>query len=103
MTKEVDVEQMVERIYTMFPTKHKPSEYCNNPLPIYSFERAATMFWGSMIEEMVKRGMNEEEIEYTLQSKQMRWMFDNNGNMFDELAKILVTPNMVETARNEVE
>lgn len=98
-------EDMLERAYDMFPHKHKPSKYLSDgekPFPMYSFERAATIFWRSIIKNMYKRGMTDSEVEWLLRSKNMRWMFDQlEDKVIDEFTDSLLTDNMVESAKRE--
>lgn len=98
-------ETMLERAYDMFPLKHKPSEYLPEdikPFPMYSFERAGTMFWKSLIKNMYKRGMTDQEVEWLLRSKEMRWMFDQlDEKALDAFTDGLLTERMVETAKFE--
>ena len=97
---------MLERAYEMFPNKHEPSKYLSEsetPFPICSFERAATIFWSSLIENMYKRGMTDSEVEWLLRSKNMRWMLDELSdspdlNLFTDS---LLTDSMIEYVKRE--
>lgn len=91
-------ERMVNRAYDMFPCG-KP-EHVEKPFPMYSYERAANQFWYAFTAELFKQGLNEDEVEWLLRSKHMRWMFDGEPD-FAPLVKELITPNMIKTARIE--
>lgn len=98
-------EQMLERAYDMFPLKHEPSKYLPEgvePFPMYSFERAGTLFWGSLIGNMYKRGMTDTEVEWLLRSKHMRWMFDGLSDIdLDQFTNKLLTDDMINSAKFE--
>ena len=64
------------RLFTMFPQKHKPNEEIEKPISMYSYERAATQFWTGFIARLIEDGMPEDVIEALLVSKQMKWMLD---------------------------
>lgn len=88
--------EMLGRAYDMFPMKHKAGEYYRNPFPMYSFERASTIFWQGFIQELFDRGLNEEQVEWLLRSKNMRWMFDSNESHLEKFAASMVSDSLIE-------
>lgn len=97
-TTEERAENMVERAYDMSPLKHKASEYCENPFPMHSFERAATVFWHGFVSECFDRGLTEDQVEWLLRSKEMRRMFDDHSPELEDFARTFVTDSMLVTA-----
>ncbi len=91
-------DRMVGRAYDMFPFKHEPSKHIEKPFPMYSFERAASQFWYAFTAELFQQGLGEDEVEWLLKSKQMRWMFDGEPD-FGSLVKTLITPEMLRSAK----
>lgn len=81
MKMKIDIREeagrIEERAYDMFPRKHKPSEYAEDPFPMYSYERVATQFWHGFISKLLEEGMDEKTIESLLRHKLMRWMLDS--------------------------
>ena len=94
---------MQSRAYDMFPIRHKADEHVDSPFPMYSYERASTIFWSGFIDELYDRGLKCEQVEWLLKSKQMRWMFDHNSDKLEFMAKSFVDNDMVEAARREAE
>lgn len=96
---------MVNRAYDMYPQKSKPSDYLpegSEPFPMYSFERAACIFWSSFCGVLFEKGLTEEQVEWLLRSKHMRWMFDSmDDQAMNDLCKTLITENMIDTAKRE--
>jgi len=92
------VENMCARAYDMFPQKHEESKLTENPFPMYSYERAGCVFWSGFIEELMERGLRDEDVEALLQSKQMRWMFDEHSQKLADFAKTLVTGELIVAA-----
>jgi len=82
-------ENLLNDAYDMYPQKHKPSKYSRDPFPMYSFERASTIFWQSFIEQLLDNGMQYEDVRKLLRSRQMRYMFDNGDEPLVNAAKIM--------------
>lgn len=87
------------RAYDMFPLKHEPDKHVENPFPMFSYERAATLFWSGFIDELVERGLSDKEVEELLRSKDMRWMFDAKEDDVRNFAKSMVNDNLIESAK----
>ena len=92
-----------ENAYDMFPLKHEPSPSAESPFSMYSYERVSYIFWGGFIEELLNRGLGESETRWLLRSKHMRWMLDSNETLIENLAKSMVTEDMIKEAKDEGE
>lgn len=93
--KHKRVVELHARAYDMFPQKHKPMDHIENPFPMYSYERVASIFWNGFIEGLVESGMEDDAIESLLRSKDMRWMFDENEEVIEKFAKSLIKESMI--------
>ena len=89
--------EILTNAYDMFPNKHQLSAYATKPFPMYSFERVSNMFWQSVIEVMLSRGLNEEQVEWLLRHKCMRYGLDNLD--FEDIANKFVSDAMIEEAK----
>ncbi len=47
------------------------------PIPMYSYDRPTGVFWRIYVEALLENGATDAEVEWILQSKLMRRMFDN--------------------------
>lgn len=60
---------------------------CDREWPMYSYERAADSFWNGFSNELLDKGYSESQIQYVLQSKQVRWMLDQKSKEIEDLGR----------------
>ena len=61
----------------------------NSEWPMYSFSQPAYMFWNGFAKELAERGLSQEQIKVELQSKGVRWMLDEDGQMLETLGRTM--------------
>jgi hypothetical protein len=77
ITDITDITAMIGQLYV--------DEKCTHPM--YSYDRAAYLFWQGFYEGLVKRGLSHEKALEEMQSKGVRWMFDRDANKVKNLGR----------------
>jgi hypothetical protein len=75
-----------------FPSEHPPE------WPMYSFSRAAYLFWNGFANGLIARGLTEQQVQDELQSKGVRWLLDQRGDEIEALGREMAATYSVATA-----
>jgi hypothetical protein len=86
------------RAYQMFSGSSKEVEV-ENSFPMYSYNTPAYTFWGEFVAELMRKGATDQECEWILRHKHMRWMFDNPPEAFYQVARDMAAQTYIDDAR----
>lgn len=92
-----DVETIVYNAYQMYTGS--PREGAEDPFAMHSYNRPANLFWSGFVEELLSKGLSQEQTKTLLCSKERRYMFDQFEEKLIEFAGTFVDELLVERAR----
>ena len=84
MTKRIENMDITGKIGPLYPQKGQDIEW-----PMYSFDRAAYLFWNGFAKGLAERGLSQNQIKNELQSKGVRWLMDQQEGRLEELGRLM--------------
>lgn len=72
-------------MYSMFSVSHEPSATSDSPFPMYSYETPCFQFWKGFVNHLISKGLSYDEIKQILISKNVRYMFDSESQVIEDL------------------